>query len=277
MNNKKVSIMPSHFVNFVLWGHESALVQHHFYFIIAGYRAVFAAFKDKSAAACNVIQLGYSLGGIISPAVVAPFIDPKFSGIHFKLDGTIERTDSQLENSTETNRSRAEELDSLKVEYPAKFVQAYWILTISGLTVIMMGLCFYIHGRTTKGAKLTDHFEGEAAKSIKQQFSFKSCSPKKPVLAALILLMFFIHIGCMYPLGRVYSKIIFSYDRDGPGLSVAKSSLMTSTFWISSVSGILIFLIPASCVHVKYLIQVVITQLLLRNTKSYIIKSIRVT
>ena len=126
----------------------------------------------------------------------------------------------------------------------------------SGVLVVLMGLGFFIHSKTSKGVKLTDHIQANSIRTFRQQFSFKSCSPTKPLLAALLLLMLFIHIGCIFPLGRVYSKIIFSYDRDGPGFSVAKSSLMTSVFFISSLCGILIFTIPATFIHVKYLLQV---------------------
>lgn len=146
--------------------------------------------------------------------------------------------------------------DNMTVHYPADFVKAYWILMSSGVLVVLMGLGFYIHSKTSKGVKLTDHIQANSIKTFQQQFSFKSCSPTKPLLAALLLLTLFIHIGCIFPLGRVYSKIIFSYDRDGPGLSVAKSSLMTSVFFISSLGGIVIFTIPATFIHVKYLLQV---------------------
>ena len=67
---------------------------------LVGYRATFAAFKDRSASACNVIQLGYMFGGIVSPAVVAPFINLAFSGIHFTFDGHIDQTNANRANDT---------------------------------------------------------------------------------------------------------------------------------------------------------------------------------
>ena len=92
--------------------------------------------------------------------------------------------------------------------------------------------------------------------SLKEELSPRSCSPSHPVIASLFLLMLFLHVGCMFPLNRVYSKIIFSYDRDGPGLSVEDSSLMTSARFLGCVGGIIIFLAPTIYFHVKYLLQV---------------------
>lgn len=65
--------------------------------------------------------------------------------------------------------------------------------------------------------------------------------------------MLALHIGCMFPLKRVYSKIILSYDSDRPRLSVEDSSLKTSARFLGCVA---IFLAPTIYFHMKYILQV---------------------
>ena len=48
-------------------------------FSSAGFRIVFAVFKEDSAAASNVMQLGYNFGGIIGPTIMSQFIDGRVS------------------------------------------------------------------------------------------------------------------------------------------------------------------------------------------------------
>ena len=207
---------------------------------------MFAAFKDKSAAAINVVQFGYYLGGVVGPAVVESFVDGRFSGIHFAMNGStiIDKPMGNLSN-----------LSSAITHYPARFVNAYWILTPVGLLVIVSCIGLYIYSRNT-GINIAYEVEQAGKQTLRQQASPSTCSPSHPIIATLFLVMLFIHAGCLFAMTRVYSKVIFSYDRDGPGLTVASSSLMTSSFFISSLCGILIFLVPTSFIHIKYILQV---------------------
>ena len=204
---------------------------------------MFAAFKDKSAAACNVIQFGYDLGGVVGPAVVESFVDGRFSGIHFAMNGSV-IMDKPMGN-----------LSSTITHYPARFVNGYWILTSVGLLVIISCISLWIYSRKT-GINIADEVDLTGKQTLWQQASPRSCSSSHPIIATLFLVMLFFHIGCLFAMTRVYSKVIFSYDRDGPGLTVASSSLMTSSFFISSVCGILVFLMPTSFFHIKYILQV---------------------
>ena len=60
--------------------------------------------------------------------------------------------------------------DNLTVHYPANFVKAYWILMSSGVLVVLMGLGFYIHSKTSKGVKLTDHIPANSIRTFRQVF-----------------------------------------------------------------------------------------------------------
>ena len=220
-----------------------------FCYILAAYRIVFAAFKEKSAAACNVIQFGYQVGGVIGPAVVKSFVDGRFSGIRFAMNGSMIIDTPSLQNQSVT-------AEPLTEPYPARFVRAYWIMTPVGLMVIVLCVGLYIYSRKT-GINIADEVDLSGKQhSLRQQVSPRSCSPSHPIIASLLLVMLFFHIGCLFATARVYSKVIFSYDRDGPGLTVASSSLMTSSYFISSSCGILVFLVPSSLIHIKYVLQV---------------------
>ena len=133
---------------------------------------MFAAFKDKSAAACNVIQFGYYLGGVVGPAVVESFVDGRFSGIHLAMNGSV-IMDKPMGN-----------LSSTDTHYPARFVNAYWILTSVGLLVIISCISLCIYSRKT-GINIADEVDLTGKQSLQQQASPRSCSPSHPIIATL--------------------------------------------------------------------------------------------
>lgn len=221
--------------------------------VSVGYRVIFITFRERSAAACNVIQFGYNLGATLAPIIAAPFVDERFSGTRFTLDGRLVSDGNATNQSISLLEYSDDELTTFT--YPAKFVNAYWIVAGFGILAILLHLSLHIYGEMS-GVYLGDYLQSEVKPSVREQFKLRACSPSHPVLAALFLLMMFVHVGCNFALGRVFPKVIFSYDRDGPGLSVSMSSLMTSSFFMTSLVGIPLFLIPSYFIHVKYLLQV---------------------
>ena len=71
-----------------------------------------------------------------------------------------------------------------------------------------------------------------------------------------MLILLSLLVGCVLSIGRVYAKVIFSYARDGPGLSVQSASMMNSAFFTSSTVGALMLILPMMFIHIKYIIQV---------------------
>ena len=214
---------------------------------LAGYRIVFTTFKEDSAAACNVMQFGYSFGGIVAPFIMSQFVDGRFSDINFMDFG-------RLYNRNGDNSTILINVTVLPPVYPGRFMAGYWIIAALGFVIVTLIVSLHFFDLKTK-RNLADYSEVKDT-LLKEELSPRSCSKSKPVIAALFLLMLFVFVGCMFPITRVYGKIIFSYDRDGPGLSVEESSLMTSSKFLGAVGGILIFVIPTIYIHVKYILQV---------------------
>lgn len=244
---------PSHpYLMRLLWPVFTAVKQtaiqnchHHFKLISclvsACIRITLTAFGENSATACLIWQLGYFVGGGVGPVMVAPFIDSRFSGLTSKL-----MEDMTLNNST----------SDIPYIYPSKFTTAYWLMAGMAVIVAFAQLAFYIYGRIS-GTNLIDYMQADHTKTkLREKLSFRSCSPLRPALAGLLIMCQCLLYGGCVTLNYTFSKIIFSYDRDGPGLSVFESSLMTSSYSISAVVGIVVFLVPTSFLHIKYVLQV---------------------
>lgn len=213
---------------------------------------IFIAFREKSAPACNVIQFGYFLGGTIAPAIAKPFVDSRYSEMHFSPGGELIDTEIASNQTSLHMNDIAKHMPHI---YPARFTNAFWIVAGSGLLALLMQLGFYAHTRKS-GVNLANYLEVKVKKRVREQFSLSTCSPSHPALAGLFLVMMFFHTGCNFTLTHVFPKVIFSYDREGPAFSVGMSSMMTSSFFLSSLVGIPFFLVLSSLLHVKYLLQV---------------------
>lgn len=128
---------------------------------------IFTTFKEDSAAACHIVQLGYMTGGIVGPAVVEPFIDERLSGIYLQFIGGLQ----PISNIT---------IDDALHYYPARFVTAYWILSFVGVLTVLLLLAFHFHGKRTN-IDLTDYLENKEKLSVRKQLSLSTCSPSHPV------------------------------------------------------------------------------------------------
>lgn len=209
---------------------------------------MFVIFRDKSAAAITVLQLGYQCGSLISPLLAQPFLDGQFSGRHVTLGSS--------DTSPETDNSSLSSIDmNITPYYPARFVYAFWIISVLGVFIVIASLALHVHSRITE-TRIEHYVQATSKQTFRDSLSLRNCSQKHPHYALALLVLLFFLIACVFSIRRIFAKVIFSYARDGPGFSVAKASLMNSAFFISSAVGGLVFILPMMWFHIKFVIQV---------------------
>lgn len=229
-------------------------------YIVSGLnRLIFILYREKSAAPLTFVYMGYELGSILAPLLVAPYLDKRFSGIHATMKighnsfaDMISRTESyNATNITEhcTNHSYPVAV------YPANFVTAFWIIAILGIIITLACVIFLIHGYKSK-IKVHRYQTIAPEQTFLQSLSLRNYSQSHPYHALAMLILFFFYMACIMSMARIYSKIIFSYVRDGPGMSVASASLINSSFFISCTVGMLLVMLPMMVLHIKYILQV---------------------
>ena len=235
----------------------NACHSHNLDFIIsAGRRMVLVIFKEDTPPAEMTLNLGYQLGAVVAPLITTPFLDENFSGLYYG-NGANTNLSFPEYNSTKSNSSHVESFaQSGKPLYPAKFVEAFWIVGGFGIALTMACLAFHIH-RLQTGTKIEKQCSHAASgQTFQESLSPKNLSSDHPYCALAMLILLSLLVGCVLSIGRVYAKVIFSYARDGPGLSVQSASMMNSAFFTSSTVGALMLIVPMMFIHIKYIIQV---------------------
>lgn len=206
--------------------------------------------------------MGYGLGSVIVPQLVAPFLDPRFSGgaVQTGYNSTCANNDSEHISSTTISYVLANTTDNeTGPKYPADFVTAYWILAGVSLTMSCVFLLYYIHGRVT-GVRLDEYSQQKKndneLPSFKESLSLRSCSPLHPHYGAMLIACLFFYYIISVPLIRAFSKFIFSYARDGPCLSISASTSLESAYFAAVTIGRLCAFLASSLLHMKIILQV---------------------
>ena len=222
-------------------------------YVIAGIRVALTIWRENSAGPIHALHTGYSLGSIIVPQLVTPFLDSRFSG------GVVEtgyNSTCRL-NVTAPSDNRTGDTTSQPTspDYPAKFVTAYWILSGFSLSIVVVFVVYHIH-------KLVCHRGIENKQIMKKKNTFReslsprSCSPSHPTYAVMIVTLLFFYYLIAVPLMRAFTKFMFSYARDGPCLSVSEATSLESTFFAASAVGRFSAFLVSTKVHMKYILQV---------------------
>lgn len=221
--------------------------------------------KEKSSGPIHAFQLGYSLGGLLSPKLAEPFIDERFSGGYQTSNQSSnwcnESEVSLIQHSADLNTSSTNLSSPLPSTplYPAKFVTAYWIIAALSMLTGISFLVYYIYdnikgmGIDVDDCKMKDD---NNPTSYRDGFRLRSCSPKHPKLAIGIILLFSLQYGVSVPLIRATSKFLFSYARDFLCMTVTDSSTLNSAFFIAVTIARLSAFLISPFLHVKYMLQV---------------------
>lgn len=215
------------------------------------YRLVIRIWSEKAAAPIHIMMTGYGIGSLLAPVIAAPFLDPKFSGklTTRRFNSTFRMNDSVTEDDTEPLSSML---------YPARFTFAYWIVSGLGLTVSAAFILFYIYNRKTGISPHTSDEQNDCSsnKSWTDFLSIKACSSRHPVYGGVIVIVLFFYYANSIPLLRAFSKFLYSYARDGPGLTIHHASLLNSLFFISAMTSGLVVGVVSHYIHMKYILQV---------------------
>ncbi|XP_067934027.1 sodium-dependent glucose transporter 1-like isoform X2 [Watersipora subatra] len=225
----------------------------------AGYRIALVLWREKSAGPLYALHMGYGIGSIIAPQLVAPFLDARFSGgvieTGFNSSCRVAPTTPSISNNVTTTAFQ----ESITPKYPANFVNAYWILSAISFSIALVFFVYFVHTQIT-GIRIGNDEKEKLIKTadhtFKKFFSARSCSPNHPTYAALIILLLFFYYVVSVPLGRAFSKFIFSYARDGPCLSVEASTSLESAYFAALTVGRLCAFLTSSVMHIKYILQV---------------------
>ena len=206
--------------------------------------------------------MGYGIGSSVIPLLSAPFLDPEISRkVHLVKNSYIPELttpgDTQVGNTSALNINTTLTKHHI-AKYPANFTNVYWILAAFSLTLSLIFVMYYIYGlvynvhiESTKPAKLL---------TFKESLSPRSCSPLKPTYAAMILVSLFFYKAIGFSLIRGFSKYLYTYARNGSGLSVEDATALESAFFVCVMVGRFAGFCAATVVHVKYILQVSIAK-----------------
>lgn len=211
--------------------------------------------KEQSAVPMHTLIIGRGLGSIIIPQVVTPYIDARFSG-SYKLTTATNISNCAAEIHNASIEHIAFDQDQLIPEYPAKFVKAYWLVAEVSFTLAVFFVIHFIHSRATGMTIDRGGPDNSEKYTIKTQISPRNCSPEHPYFAGMIVACLFFFYFAAFSLVRVFTKMLFSYARNGPCLSVSTSTAIESTYFVSLTVGRLAALLATTVIHMKYILMV---------------------
>lgn len=219
--------------------------------ISAGCRIALKIWKEKSAGPLHALHMGYGIGSIVAPQIVTPFLDQRFSG------GIVQ---TGYNSTCRLNDTHTSQPSHITPEYPANFVTTYWILSGISISAALIFVLYHLYGVVCNVRIDEPKSSSEARETtFKESISPTNCSPTHPIYATLIMVSLFAYYVISVPLIRAFSKFIFSYARDGPCLSVTKSTALESAYFIAVTIGRLTAFLSSSVVHMKYLLQVTLS------------------
>ena len=112
----------------------------------------------------------------------------------------------------------------------------------------------FVHGKVT-GTRI-DPPKKTGHQSMKNTLSIRNCSTDHPKYAAALITGLFFFYFSAFAIVRVFTKLIFSYARNGPCLSVQMSTAIESTYFVSLTAGRLVALFVTMVLHMKYILMV---------------------
>lgn len=199
----------------------------------------------------HALIIGYGLGSIIVPQLVTPFLDQRFSE-NGRLLVTATNVSTCAEATMLNQTAVLNSIDENEPLYPAKFVKAYWIVAEVSFVLAVFFVIHYIHGKVT-GTRINP---SEKDQSIKDALSIRRCSHEHPRFAAALIVGLFFFYFAAFAIVRVFTKLIFSYARNGPCLSVQMSTAIESTYFVSLTVGRMVALFATMLLHMKYILMV---------------------
>ena len=223
------------------------------YFLLAAYRIVMKTWRENSAIPMHALIIGYGLGSIVVPQLVTPFLDKRFSA-NGRLLATATNISTCAEATMRNQSAVLHDVDELEPEYPAKFVKAYWIVAQVSFVLAVFFVIHYVHGKVT-GTRI-DPPKKTGHQSMKNTLSIRNCSTDHPKYAAALITGLFFFYFSAFAIVRVFTKLIFSYARNGPCLSVQMSTAIESTYFVSLTAGRLVALFVTMVLHMKYILMV---------------------
>lgn len=222
--------------------------------------------KGQASTPLFMTHMGFGLGSFIVPLLSAPFVDAKFSdgeiqsGYHSKCKhdtNNLNNLTSEIlhpEPYTTANQT-IHVLETPVPQYPARFVAVYWIISGFSIVIALIFASFHIHGKVTD-VRVPKGSTSNSQQAFRDQISPKSCSPTHPRLALLIIGALVIYFLLAVPSLRPFGKLIFSYARDGPCMSVSQATKLNSAFFISLTVGRFAAFLASMVLHIKYILQV---------------------
>lgn len=207
--------------------------------------------------------MGYGIGSMIAPQLVAPFLNPRLSAgaIPTAYQSTCREDNSShnIISSTTSSVSTSATHDQSSPTYPAKFVTAYWIISGLSMSLACLFVGYHIHSRVTSisiDGNSQIRKGQQDKKNFKESISLKTCSATHPRYAGLIIVCLFAYYVVSVPLFRTFSKFIFSYARDGPCLTIQAATTLESAYFAAVTVGRLCAFLCSYVIHMKYILQV---------------------
>ena len=272
VSNCKIKVRPKHYTSWerflifeeyctgisIVW--DGTVSWYFFCSFKAGYRILHKTWREKATVPFHTLNVGYGVGSIIIPFIVKPYLDPRFSGNSQSVNGINHCNEGVFSTTASTTQN-------LKLKYPADFVTAYWILAPFGVLVAFGFIGHLIYAWKQKIILIRparQPVDGDATGSstekvitrLKRSIELHNCSPKRPTVGLLIIIMVAFYTAACTPIARVFSKFIFSYARDGACMTLKESITLQSAYFVAVTGGKLFGCIFSAFLSVGIMMQV---------------------
>lgn len=221
----------------------------------AGQQSLVRIWKDKVSGPMHILHCGYGAGSFLVPQIVKPFLSQRLdeTASEFYIQNCHNQTDKLtigVTSATTTNITSGSVQEDSHFEYGYLIVMSI-ILMIAG--VFYLYFCCNRHDTNQSTVEEHDKEEMEI-QTVRQIFSFHSCSPGHPWYAGIIFCFLFVWFYVAVGGQMVFANYLYSYTRDLLCLTKSQAANIQSTFWFGFTAGRFAGFIAAIWIPMKVLI-----------------------
>lgn len=205
----------------------------------------------------HILHCGYGAGSLVVPQLVKPFLstrEPKTAS-KFYIQNCLNQTKSTTNLTITQTFSVSDAPTTTAQPEDNHFEYGYIIVMAVNLAIAGVFYVYYCCNRhsTDDAAEQPEQSELQE-KTLRQIFSFHSCSPGHPVYAGVIFCFLFVWFYVAVGGQMVFANYLYSYTRDLMCLTKSEAANIQSTFWFGFTAGRFSGFIAAIWIPMKVLI-----------------------
>ena len=187
----------------------------------------------------HILHCGYGAGSLVVPQLVKPFLSKRIpkTASKFYIQNCLNRSTTAFNLTVSMTNSSSM---SSTTEHPENnhFEYGYLIVMAINLAIAAVFYLYFCCNRHETTDSVEQHEQSELQiKTLKQIFSFHSCSPGHPWYAGIIFFFLFVWFYIAVGGQMVFANYLYSYTRDLLCLSKSHAANIQSSFWFGFTAG----------------------------------------